>query len=158
VDFDPEVISYDELLDLFWREHDPTSAPWSTQYANIAFFGSDEQRAAIEASRDRVDAALSAGRRVATQVRKLDRFYDAEDYHQKYYLRNTAPVMRDFTAMFGRDEVAFRESTAAARANALAGGSGCAECINDIASLGLTEEGSAELLKRAGRSGITCGG
>jgi hypothetical protein len=66
--------------------------------------------------------------------------------------------MRDFTAMFGRDEVAFRESTAAARANGLVGGGGCAECIRDIGEYGLSDDGKSALLKRAGRSGIACGG
>ena len=88
----------------------------------------------------------------------LDYHKDTDHYHQKYYLRGTAPVMRDFTAMFGRDETAFRESTAAARANGIVGGSGCAECVREIDSLGLSDEAKSALLKRAGRSGISCGG
>lgn len=142
---------------MFWAEHSPTSAPWSTQYAHIAFWSTPQQRAAIEASRDRIEGALAAGRRVTTHVRELGRFYDAEDYHQKYYLRGTAPVMRDFAAMFGRDEVAFRESTAAARANGMVAGCASSEMIRDIDVLGLTEAGKAELLKKAGRGTITCG-
>jgi peptide-methionine (S)-S-oxide reductase len=152
------MISFDELLDIFWTEHSPTAKQWSTQYAHIAFYGNEEQRAAVEASRARIEATLPADCRVATHVRKLDRFTPAEDYHQKYYLRGTAPVMRDFTAMFGRDEAAFRESTAAARANGIVGGSACDDSVREIDSLGLSEEGNAALLKLAGRSGISCGG
>jgi peptide-methionine (S)-S-oxide reductase len=148
VDFDPEIISFDELLDVFWAEHSPTSRPWSTQYAHVAFFANEAQRDAIAASRAGLEAELGGGTRVTTQVRPLDRFYVAEDYHQKYYLRNTRPVMREFVEMFGRDEDAFRESTAAARANGLAGGCAGSGCRADVGMLGLSETAASELMSR----------
>ena len=152
VDFDPDVIGLAELLDVFWASHPSTSRQWSTQYAHMAFWSDEPQRAAIESSRARVEEALPEGARVTTYVRPLERFYVAEDYHQKYYLRSDKTLMRDFGAMYP-DAAGFRESTAAARANGYLGGGGRASVLlAEIDSYGLSAEGRGELLGRAGMS------
>lgn len=85
IDFDPETISYEELLEVFWASHRPTVPPASRQYASIIFTHGEEQRRLAEASKARLEAAVG---RLYTDIVPLERFYLAEDYHQKYYLRN----------------------------------------------------------------------
>ena len=89
--FDPEKVSRDEILRTFWEGHDPTQGmrqgnDVGTQYRSAVYYGSDEQRAAIEASRDRYQASLTAARlgEITTEVAELAEFFYAEDYHQQY--------------------------------------------------------------------------
>ena len=89
--FDPEKISYDELLRLFWENHDPTQGmrqgnDVGTQYRSAVYTASDEQRAAYEASRELYGERLkTAGYgEISTEVAPLGEFYYAEDYHQQY--------------------------------------------------------------------------
>lgn len=91
VTFDPEVVAYDQLLEVFWAMHDPTQVDRQgpdrgTQYRSIVLTHSDEQRAAAEASRDR--AQTRHQRPIATEIRPFEAFYPAEEYHQRYYLKN----------------------------------------------------------------------
>ncbi len=86
--FDPEVVSYDQLLQVFWAMHDPTQVDrqgpdHGTQYRSAIFTHSPEQRAAAEASRDAAQARFS--RPIATEIADFEAFYPAEDYHQRYY-------------------------------------------------------------------------
>ena len=144
-------------MDIFWREHSPTSAPWSSQYAHILFWADDAQREVAETSARRI--AESLGGKVATQIRRLERFFVAEDYHQKYYLRQDNVLTRDFRAMYPSD-ADFRESTAAARVNGWLGGVGDAkDLLGTVDSLGLSDAGRDRLLGLVGRStgsGIGC--
>ncbi|GAB3438434.1 peptide-methionine (S)-S-oxide reductase MsrA [Actinophytocola sediminis] len=89
--FDPEQISYDALLKVFWEGHDPTQGmrqgnDLGTQYRSAAYYTSDAQRTAIEESRAAYEAALtrSGHGRITTEVAPLGEFYYAEDYHQHY--------------------------------------------------------------------------
>jgi peptide-methionine (S)-S-oxide reductase len=87
VTYDPERVSYETLLDVFWRNHDPTQLNrqgWDIgdQYRSLVFFHDEEQRAAAEASRDRVQARIS--KPVVTQIEDAPPFWEAEDYHQQY--------------------------------------------------------------------------
>lgn len=85
-----------------------------------------------------------------TQVLGLDRFYLAEDYHQKYYLRNSSVLAREFSAMYPSPS-ALRDSTAAARVNGYLGGGGDAkDLLNEIESYGLTDAGRKALLGSVG--------
>ncbi len=153
VDFDPAVIPYDQLLEIFWSEHNPTSPRWSTQYATVAFWADEEQRAAIAASRRTLQSELGAERQVTTKVVPLDRFYLAEDYHQKYYLRSTRKLMAEVGPRYATD-AAFRDSTLAARVNGFIDGSDgfSADLAAEIDSYDLSPEGAAELLRLAGKS------
>lgn len=85
IDYDPSVIDYDELLDVFWRSHDPRPPAYSTQYRSAVFFRTEEERRAAQASKSRVETALGP---VHTAIEPLVRFHRAEDYHQKYYAKN----------------------------------------------------------------------
>jgi peptide-methionine (S)-S-oxide reductase len=87
VTYDPERISYDDLLQLFWRKHDPTQLNrqgWDVgdQYRSAIFVHDEEQRAAAEASKEREQAHHS--RPVVTEITPAPTFYEAEDYHQQY--------------------------------------------------------------------------
>lgn len=138
MDFDPERLSYEELLEVFWTEHDPTARAYSTQYKAMVLAGSDAQYEAAVRSRDEI--ATRKGRPVLTEVRRLERFYVAEDYHQKYALRRDRVLSADLHAHYP-DEADFRESTAAARLNGYAYGLGSTlQLEREIASLGLTKE------------------
>lgn len=148
VDFDPAVIRYDDLLQMFWSAHNPTSASYSTQYASLVLAHDEHQLAVAKGSRDRIEAVLR--RPVLTRIELLDRFYPAEDYHQKYYLRNAPKVMRDFAAMFPAD-AAFVASTAAARANGYVAGAGaCLQLDRELDRLGLSESAGSYLRSRCG--------
>jgi hypothetical protein len=119
VDFDPARIPFERLCELFWAEHDPTERAWSTQYQAVLFAADDAQEAAAKASRDRL--AKEIGAEVRTEVRRLDRFWPAEDYHQKYALRGQAALLA-LARPFAADETALRESPLAAKLNAWAAG------------------------------------
>jgi peptide-methionine (S)-S-oxide reductase len=89
--YDPERISYEQLLKLFWEAHDPTQGmrqgnDVGTQYRSVIFTHTDGQRATAEASREMYQAELTkAGYgQIATEIRPADTFYFAEDYHQQY--------------------------------------------------------------------------
>ncbi len=98
VEFDPERISYQRLLDVFWRAHDPTTlnrqgADVGTQYRSAIFYADGAQRAAAEASKQAAQSEF--GGRIVTEIVPLDAFYPAEDYHRDYYNRNRqAPYCR----------------------------------------------------------------
>lgn len=144
VDFDPERISYEELLQVFWTEHDPTARAYSTQYKAMILAATDEQFE--QAQRSRGALAARTNRPVQTEVRRLDLFYVAEDYHQKYALRGNKLLAADMRAHHP-DEADFRESTAAARLNGYAYGLGSSlQLEREIESFGLSE-GSEERLR-----------
>ena len=87
VKFDPDEISYDDLLEVFWRLHDPTQVnrqgpDVGRQYRSAIFVYDDEQRAAAEASRERAQARYS--KPIATTIEPASTFWQAEDYHQRY--------------------------------------------------------------------------
>jgi peptide-methionine (S)-S-oxide reductase len=87
VTYDPEQVPYEQLLDVFWAEHDPTQLnrqgpDIGDQYRSVVFVHDEAQRAAAEDSRERVQARLS--RPVVTQIEDAPTFWPAEDYHQQY--------------------------------------------------------------------------
>lgn len=91
VEFDPEVISYADILEIFWSIHDPTTpnrqgADVGTQYRSVIFTHNEEQDAEARASRDAIQEAWP--RPVVTQIEPLVAFYPAEEYHQDYFARN----------------------------------------------------------------------
>jgi peptide-methionine (S)-S-oxide reductase len=89
VKFDPERVSYDELLDVFWSEHNPTTKNrqgWDvgTQYRSAIFYHDDEQKALATESRDRLEASGKYRKPIVTEITQVSEFYPAEDYHQRY--------------------------------------------------------------------------
>src|SRR5438034_8490572 len=93
--FDPAVVSYEELLKVFWEHHDPTQGmrqgnDVGSQYRSSIYTYSDEQQAAAERSRDRYQEVLRAAHfdDITTEIRPAPPFYYAEDYHQQYLAKN----------------------------------------------------------------------
>jgi len=93
--FDPSVVSYEELLRVFWESHDPTQGmrqgnDIGTQYRSAIFTYNDSQLAAARLSLSAYQDALSAAgfSDITTELQPLDRFYYAEDYHQQYLAKN----------------------------------------------------------------------
>lgn len=87
IEFDPAVVSYDELLDLFWKIHDPTQLnrqgpDVGTQYRSAIFFHSPEQERLARASKESAQDRFN--RPIVTEVTAASDFYPAEDYHQRY--------------------------------------------------------------------------
>lgn len=143
VDYDPEQISYEQLLQVFWEAHNPRSRAYSRQYMAAVFFQDEEQKRLAEASRGRVEAELGAD--VFTQILPAGTFYLAEDYHQKYNLRRHQGMYNEIAEVYPQTEQLIA-STAAARINGYLGGYGTrAQLETELAGLGLSQP-SAELL------------
>jgi peptide-methionine (S)-S-oxide reductase len=88
VTYDPGMISYEEILDVFWQAHDPTTldrqgGDTGTQYRSVILYASDSEHAAAEASRNKAQAKFHDP--IVTQIQPLTQFWKAEDYHQNYY-------------------------------------------------------------------------
>ncbi len=100
IEFDPARVSYEELLEVFWRAHDPTQLnrqgnDVGTQYRSAIFVHDERQRAAAEASKAALQTSGRSDRPVVTTIEPAGPFYPAEDYHQEYYRRNRdAPYCR----------------------------------------------------------------
>ncbi len=93
VHFDPEVISYQDLLESFWRQVDPTDnngqfVDRGAQYRTLIFYHTEAQRQLAEDSRKKLNESGRYDNPVITEVRKFEKFYVAEEYHQDYYKRN----------------------------------------------------------------------
>jgi peptide-methionine (S)-S-oxide reductase len=145
IDYDPAQITYEELLDVYWESHNPTSMPWSRQYASIIFYHDEEQQRLATETRDRETARY--GGEVYTEVVPFSEFYLAEDYHQKYRLQQIPEFLEAFQAIYP-DMEGIVNSTAAARANGLAGGYGTLAALKaEIGTLNLSDEESARLLE-----------
>ena len=93
--FDPKTIGYDDLLKVFWENHDPTQGmrqgnDVGTQYRSGIYYHDDEQRRAAELSRDRFQIQLAAAGygAITTEILPAPEFYYAEDYHQQYLAKN----------------------------------------------------------------------
>lgn len=89
VEFDPTVLSYGKLLELFWANHNPTTLnrqgpDVGSQYRSVIFYHSPEQKAEAEASKAALDKSARHARPVVTQIEPAPKFWRAEDYHQKY--------------------------------------------------------------------------
>ena len=118
VDFDPERTSYRTLAGRALDAHNPNRQVRKTQYQNVVFAATAAQREALAAVLE--ERGLEAGA-IGTRIERLDRFYLAEDYHQKHSLRGT-PGIRSVFDELGYDDAELRESSAAAKLNGYAAG------------------------------------
>ncbi len=90
VSFDPDRVSYEKLLETFWRIHDPTTLnrqgpDVGSQYRSIILYHTEEQKKAAEASKAQLDASGQYKRPVVTEIVPAGEFWRAEEYHQKYF-------------------------------------------------------------------------
>ena len=93
IEYDPKEVSYRDLLTVFFGSHDPTTVnrqgnDIGTQYRSIIFYTTDEQKEEAERFINDINESSKEGERVVTELEPLERFYDAENYHQDYYANN----------------------------------------------------------------------
>jgi peptide-methionine (S)-S-oxide reductase len=112
VTFDPARVSYEQLVDIFFSSHNPTTRnrqgfDIGTQYRSAIFFHTPEQEAAAQAARERVQERLHWPKTVVTEVAPAAEFYPAEDYHQRYLeKRGRSSCTVDLQQAVERDEIA----------------------------------------------------
>ena len=121
MDYDPTRITYSELLDVFWRSHNPARRPWSRQYKAAVFYHDEEQKRLAMERRESI--AASTDGKVHTEIIPYSEFYMAEPYHQKYRLQLNRSLMREFKEIYSANED-FVNSTAATRVNGYLSGHG----------------------------------
>lgn len=117
IEYDTSVISFDKLLEVFWKTHDPTTlnrqgADIGTQYRSVIFFTNEAQRETAESYKEKLDSAGIWNEPIVTEITPFKDFYKAEDYHQDYYENNRSqgycrlvitPKLEKFRAVFSED-------------------------------------------------------
>ncbi len=112
--FDPGVISYPELLEIFWKTHDPTTLnrqgpDRGTQYRSVVFYHSDQQKETALAYKQQLDKEKAFRKPIVTEISPFTKFYPAEDYHQDYFelnrrqpycARYISPKIKKFNRLF----------------------------------------------------------
>ncbi|MDI3319350.1 peptide-methionine (S)-S-oxide reductase MsrA [Pinibacter soli] len=112
--FDPSKISYDELLEVFWQTHDPTTLDRQgndagPQYRSVIFYNNEEQKNKAEHYKAELDKSGAWSKPIVTSIEPLKNFYPAENYHQNYYVNNQSqpycyyvirPKMEKFEKVF----------------------------------------------------------
>ena len=93
ITFDPSIISYDELLEIFWKTHDPTTLnrqgnDVGTQYRSVIFYHDDEQKQKADYYKQKLTEKKIWDKPIITEITMFEKFYPAEDYHQEYYENN----------------------------------------------------------------------
>jgi len=120
VDYDPESISFENLLSIFWSSHDPT-IPNKRQYMSAIFYHDQNQKTSAEETLQEEQKRYRT--KIETQIQPAETFYDAEDYHQKYFFRSYPELFKSV----GVDGQALKDSTVAAKLNGYVGGFGSLE-------------------------------
>lgn len=148
VDYDAGRITYAQLLDIFWGSHRPSSRNWSRQYMNAIFYHNDEQRRLAMDSKT-VISQKNRGT-IRTEVLPLRSFTLAENYHQKYMLKQHSKLKNEFSHIYPKHQD-FVASTAVARLNGYAGGNGTRDQLSrELETLGLSTKGKRVLLEMVG--------
>ncbi|KAJ8302420.1 hypothetical protein KUTeg_018816, partial [Tegillarca granosa] len=125
LDFDPDIISYESLLQKFWKSHNPFT-PHRNQYMSAIFYHNQTQKQLAEHSM--ADLQKESVQPIATKILPAETFYNAEDYHQKYMLRQHIPYMKGFE-LSDEDIIT---SSAAAKLNGFLGGFGDIETFEKV--------------------------
>ena len=156
IDYDPGLITYDDLLAVFFQSHSPTYPSLSVQYRSAIFYRTPEER---ESAEDAIAGASDAVGRLYTAVEPFRSFHSAEDYHQKYTLRRYGDLTGEFRRFYPKERD-FVDSTAVARVNGWLSGCATAEQLDrELALTGLSERGQEAVRERAmpgGRTRIGC--
>lgn len=93
IEFDPEIVTYEKILDVFWKIHDPTQfnrqgLDVGTQYKSIIFYHNEKQKILAEKSKENLQKSNKFKKPIATEIKPTDIFYKAEEYHQNYLEKN----------------------------------------------------------------------
>lgn len=114
IKFNPEIISFEDLLEVFWKTHDPTTlnrqgADVGTQYRSVIFFHNERQKELAEYYKSKLDKSGAFKNPIVTEITAAGKYFIAEDYHQNYFKNNSAqpycqfvivPKLRKFEAVF----------------------------------------------------------
>jgi len=146
IQYEENVTSFHDLLEWFFSHHNPVVHN-KKQYQSAVLFVDDEQRALSEEALDRIQKKF--GRKPDTYVTKLDRFYQAEDYHQKYWLRCRQDVYRQLKL----SDPELVDSTLAAKVNAFLAGYDDSEVLHKLADEHSLPPSLVETIKEIVRSG-----
>jgi peptide-methionine (S)-S-oxide reductase len=92
VEYDPNILPYENLLDVFWNSHDPTQLnrqgpDIGTQYRSVIFCHDSQQEAVARKSKEALDKSGKFGKKIVTEIKPAVEFYKAEEYHQQYYAK-----------------------------------------------------------------------
>jgi peptide-methionine (S)-S-oxide reductase len=98
ITYDPSIVSYEELLELFWDMHNPTTLNrqgWDigTQYRSAVFYHNEEQRLAANKLKEKLDKSGKYRKPIVTEIIPIGDFYRAEEYHQRYYDKNNKSIL-----------------------------------------------------------------
>jgi len=93
--YDPQTVTFDQLLEVFWHSHDPTTMnrqgnDVGEQYRSVIFYHNDDQKVAAESSKAKTDSSDLWSDPIVTTIEEASAFYEAEDYHQNYYANNSS--------------------------------------------------------------------
>jgi len=140
VDFDPSITSFSEILQLFWSEYTP-GKPYSKQYMSAILYSDDKQRQIAE---EAIEKKKLSVRDVHVHFAPLDKFYLAEDYHQKYYLQNSS--LFEKLKIPRNNALVLANSFMATRLNGYFGGHGTYELfLSDLKGFPVDESVKTEL-------------
>ena len=148
IDFDPEKITYGELLNIFWNSHNYTRQTGATQYKNAIFYHNEEQQKQAAASK--ISLEQLTFKTIRTDIVPLKSFTLAEDYHQKYLLKHSS--LKNLLDKYYKNHYELVNSTAAARLNGYAGYNGTIEQLSrEIQILGVSDQAKKLLEKHVNK-------
>ena len=144
IEFDPSVISYEELLGLFWQSHN-SYVNYKVQYMSLILYHNEQQKEIAERFIDLKEN--ETGRKAATEVSRMTEFYRGEDYHLKFYLQRDKEILNDLLRYY-EDIFALNDSTVAARLNSLLAGKGDPDLMkNEYEGYGLQDRALEKVRK-----------
>lgn len=146
IHYDPKETDYRTLLKMFWENHDSTACH-SRQYMSGIFYHNKEQERLAQQTKEEHQKTLA--KKIVTRIVKAETFYDAEDYHQKYLLRQKGSLLNQL----GLSEEEIKNSHVCTRLNGYCGGYGKTDDLEkEIESFGLSESGK-ELIRNIASHG-----
>ncbi|OXA58860.1 Peptide methionine sulfoxide reductase [Folsomia candida] len=155
IEYDPKVTSYSNMLDIFWKNHDPTTSKCSRQYMSAIFYHNEVQKRLAKESKEQ--EAKKRSRPINTEILSGKDFYEAENYHQKYLLQSYPRILSQLDIEPGEQLV---RSFVATRLNGYIGGYGSMKAFeNELEQLALppqVEQSIKNQISNKKRSDIDC--
>lgn len=152
IDYNPEIISYRDLVEIFFDSHNAFTSSYSQQYASLILYHNEEQRKIAEKIKKEKS---SASGKIQTKIKKLDHFYLAENYHQKFRLQQKKEFKDHYLKKLSMEE--FINSPAVTKVNGYISGKGKRDqLIKNVAQLGLNEKLQERLLELNGIDPAEC--
>lgn len=147
IEFDHSIISYEQVLKQFWSNHYPNRDEYKgRQYISILFYHSEAQARTIQTVKVEMEKQL--GETIETEIQPYQMFFQAEDRHQKYYLKRYPKALEQLNDLYPREELLLN-STFAARLNGFVKGfSNQTSLLNEIKTWNISKENSEKLTQR----------